>query len=235
MRGNGCWRGRCWDLPDSKEITTALTGLYGVDDWLMNLNFQVLLRLSGIHTLSRQVNILDCGCAMGHFLRMLQRHGFSQVQGVDASPEMVEYAKGLTKAHILCGDVLCMSADFGRGAFDLITAMNLQHHLGREEEWKQFIRECRRTLRQGGMLVIREPDTTVLFKGLRWMTRHRFFFKIRLLRGRLQSLAEEKALLDYFLARWPKYHREYLKREGFQVIKDFCWMGHRIVVSRAQA
>jgi 2-polyprenyl-3-methyl-5-hydroxy-6-metoxy-1,4-benzoquinol methylase len=166
---------------------------------------------------------------------MLQRQGFTQVQGIDASPEMVVNARGLTKAPILCGDVLCMADEFGRGAFDMITAMNLQHHLGREGEWERFIQECRKTLRQGGILVMREPDTTMSLNGLRWMTRHRFFFKIQLLRGRLQSLVEEKALLDYFLARWPKYYGEYLKREGFQVIKDFCWMGHRIVVSRAQA
>jgi 2-polyprenyl-3-methyl-5-hydroxy-6-metoxy-1,4-benzoquinol methylase len=219
-------------MQDTRQVTEALAQLYGSDDWLMNLNFWVLMCRSGISSLSRESRLLDCGCAMGHFLHILQAQGFTNVYGIDASPAMVEHAQHLTARPVYCCDALKMSEVLENGTFNALTAMNLQHHLGQEREWAQFTRECRTVIKRGGLLFVREPYPTLLFKVLRWMVDHPLFFRVGLLERRLQSLVEEKALIDYFIKHWPDFFEESLTDNGFEPVKRFMWMGHLIVVAR---
>ncbi|MBF0624679.1 MAG: class I SAM-dependent methyltransferase [Magnetococcales bacterium] len=222
-------------MKDSANVTQALTTLYQRDDWLLRLNFQALLHLSGLTRLSREAELLDCGCAVGHFMGLLARHGFRRVQGLDAAPDMAARARAATGLPVVAADALEMGRHFPPASLDALTAMNLQHHLGREQEWEAFLRECARLLRPGGMLFVREPWMTPAMGLLWWMSRRPLFFRVGLLRGRLQSLVEERELLGYFLQQWPAVYREQLVRQGFRVERDLSWMGHRIVAARRVA
>jgi 2-polyprenyl-3-methyl-5-hydroxy-6-metoxy-1,4-benzoquinol methylase len=221
-------------MSDSNDVTKALCELYKPKDIMTNLNFYAFMHFSGISTLPKCSKILDCGCATGNFLSTLEDHGFIDLYGLDASSEMVEYARKVIKARIFCSDALHLSSVFKNYDFDAVIAMNLQHHLGYEREWELFIGECRNIIKTKGLLFIREPYPSFLFNSLRWMTGHSIFFKIRLLRSRLQSLVEEKELLYYFLDKWPGYYKECLQRNGFDILRESLWMGHRILAAQAR-
>lgn len=221
-------------MSDSNGVTKALRELYTPKDFITNLNFYAFMHFAGIPTLPKSSKILDCGCATGNFLSMLEEHGFINLYGLDSSLEMVEYARKATKARIFCSDALHLSNVFKNYDFDAVIAMNLQHHLGYEQEWELFIAECRHIITTKGLLCIREPYPSFMFNTLRWMTRHRIFSKISVVRHRLQSLVEEKELLCYFLDKWPGYYKECLQRNGFAILREFLWMGHRILAAQAR-
>lgn len=221
-------------MKDSKRTTDALIKLYQDNDWLMNLNFRLMLRLAGLTALPRDVSLLDCGCGMGHFMALLMRNGFANVHGLDASEEMISRAAILTGRTTFCGDVLRLTEVLGGVSFDVITAMNLQHHIGMESEWNSFLAQCHTALNPGGILLLREPFPTPTFKLLQWMSTREFFSRFRILRGRLLSVAEEKELLEGFFRTWPRKYRDCLERNGFAVTRESTWLGHRIVACRRQ-
>jgi|GEM_PF-1483737 len=219
-------------MADPEQVTAALKEIYGANDWLMTLNFRALLVFSGLRRVDRSSRILDCGCAMGHFMRLLIDNGLPEVTGLDASPDMVESATRFTSRPVVLGDALVLTQLFSPASFDIITAMNLQHHFGGEGEWESFVRGCWGLLAQGGLLVCREPAMTWSFACLWWMSHHPVFFRSKLLKGRLLSIQEERPLLSYFFSRWPAFFPECLARCGFDIVKDVHWMGHRIVTAR---
>lgn len=221
-------------MKDSQEITTQLIKVYKTNDWLMNFGYRIFVYLTGIKQLSKELNVLDCGCGLGHLLFYLQRIGFKNISGIDASFEMTEYAKKLVKGQIICGDVLEISHKFTAGSFDIITAMNLQHHIGKEEEWEKFIKGCREVIKPGGLIFFWEPYQTLLFNSLRWLAKYSFFSRSNFLNGRFRSLSEEEALLSSFLSNWPRQFKGYLKNNKFKVIKERFFLWHHIVVSCAQ-
>ncbi|MBF0518990.1 MAG: class I SAM-dependent methyltransferase [Nitrospirae bacterium] len=218
-------------MQDSENTTKALVGLYEHNDWLINLNFKLFMYLSGLQTQSRTSRVLDCGCAMGDFLKLLQRNGFINLCGVDASSEMLVHAKKKINAEMFCCDVLKMSELIVENSFDIITAMNIQHHIGYEEQWGLFVEQCRKILKPGGLLIMREPYPTLSFNVLRQMSNHRVFLNVNFLKKRIDSLIEERQLLDYFTNRWPSFYKGSLKRSGFNIVREVSLIGHRIVVS----
>jgi 2-polyprenyl-3-methyl-5-hydroxy-6-metoxy-1,4-benzoquinol methylase len=177
--------------------------------------------------------VLDCGCAAGGLLLLLRRHGYSNIKGIDVSPELLSHLPAPLKGDVLCHDVLGMSDVLAHGAFDVVTALNLQHHIGREPQWDSFIGECRKVLKAGGLLMLREPYPTLMFRGLMCLAGCKPMFSIRALETRLKDIIAERPILDYFFERWPSYYRGGLSRNRFEVVKELSWMGHRIVVARA--
>lgn len=141
-------------------------------------------------------------------------------------------AQKVGETETFCRDVFYMGNLLEHESFVAITAMSLQHHLGHEVQWDTFIQQCHAILKPGGWVFLREPYLTPSLKALRWMSRHSMFYSMRLLKGRLRSLREEIELLDYFLAHGPEVYQRNLARGEFQIVKDFSWMGHRIVVGR---
>jgi SAM-dependent methyltransferase len=232
-------------MQDSKKVTISLLKLYARPDLVERLNFKIFLRLTGVYALPRESAVLDCGCATGNVMYLLQQSGFKNICGVDASAEMIKEAERLfssgpmsryrVNTRFLCGDALRLSSILEPTSFDAIIAMNIQHHVGYEKEWEIFINECRTIIKPDGLLFIREPYPTFLLNVLRWMTRYAFFFKIKLLRGRLQSLIEEDPQLGYFLDRWPGCYKRLLERNGFAITKQFSLIGHRIVVAKSES
>jgi hypothetical protein len=47
------------------------------------------------------------------------------------------------------------------------------------------------------------------------------------------NLAVERPEIEYFFSRWPALYKGYLARNGFEVLRDIVWLGHRIITSRA--
>lgn len=80
----------------------------------------------------RDAPILDLGCGSGEFLYFLQREGYTNLHGVDTSPDQVEAAHALGLENVELGDVREYVQQH-KEAFDVIAALSLLEHLKRDE------------------------------------------------------------------------------------------------------
>jgi SAM-dependent methyltransferase len=93
----------------------------------------------------------DLGCGPGHIARYLHERGV-EVCGVDLSPAMVECARRLNPGlEFTQGDLLALDVD--DGAWAGIAAFYVIIHVPREEV-ARALRELRRVLRPGGLLLL---------------------------------------------------------------------------------
>lgn len=98
----------------------------------------------------RDPRILDVGCGTGANLQMLGR--FGKAEGVDISPEALEFcrARGLAKVKQGAAEAL----PFTDASFDLVTALDVVEHL---DDDVAGLRELRRVLRPGGRVLLFVP------------------------------------------------------------------------------
>jgi len=116
--------------------------------------------------------ILDVACGPGGWvLETAFLHSDTEVVGIDISQNMIEYAQtqakvqGLSNAHFRVMNAL-KSLDFSDSSFDLIN-MRLAVGFMLPEVWPQFLKECYRILKPGGIIrltdaewgFVNKPDT----------------------------------------------------------------------------
>ncbi|MCG8403894.1 MAG: class I SAM-dependent methyltransferase [Phycisphaerales bacterium] len=99
--------------------------------------------------------IVDVACGYGRLLRYFTKRGFTNVLGVDISPEQVEYAKKL-HSNVVQSDVLEFLKTHP-GEFALITAFDIIEHF-QKDEVLDFLDACFLALRPGGRLVLQTPN-----------------------------------------------------------------------------
>jgi ubiquinone/menaquinone biosynthesis C-methylase UbiE len=101
--------------------------------------------------------VLDVGCGPGHFARMLAEavRQEGSVIGIDAAPEMIEYANRKARRIPNCAFQVgtVESLPFPDGSFDVVVSTLMVHHLP-EEGRADVVREMRRVLRPGGTLLL---------------------------------------------------------------------------------
>jgi SAM-dependent methyltransferase len=108
--------------------------------------------------LTPQALILDIGCGPGTITADLaDRVPRGHVTGIDAAPDVIEQARGLTRGRgnldFAVGDVYAL--DYPAGAFDVVHAHQVLQHLGEPVE---ALREMRRVTRPGGLIAVRDGD-----------------------------------------------------------------------------
>ena len=125
-------------------------------------------RLSTISALLRQppaaIRVLDVGCSRGSFLAAGTRLGY-RMQGVEPAENIAAAARadGLKVHTGLLADV-----GFPAASFDAVTLFEVIEHL---KEPLALLRECRRVLKPGGLLVLSTGNTaswTVAAMRERW-------------------------------------------------------------------
>ncbi|WP_173924077.1 class I SAM-dependent methyltransferase [Agromyces sp. Marseille-P2726] len=104
--------------------------------------------------------VLDVGSGPGTItIDLARRVRPGVVVGIDAAPEVVSSSLGLARSEgvenveFRVGDAY--SLDLGDGAFDIVHAHQLLHHLARPID---TLREFRRVLKPGGLLAVRDVD-----------------------------------------------------------------------------
>jgi len=99
-------------------------------------------------------SLLDAGCGTGGFLAWAAGRGrFDRLCGSDLSPEAVELARqAIPEADIRVAPLHALP--FEDSAFDLALLADVLQHV-HEDEVEHGLRELRRVLRPGGMLLVR--------------------------------------------------------------------------------
>jgi ubiquinone/menaquinone biosynthesis C-methylase UbiE len=115
-----------------------------------------LIRAAGVQPGQR---VLDVGCGTGYFAGLLAQAvgAAGLVIGIDASPEMIEYASrrrrrpGRCRFQVGAAEALSFAAD----QFDVVVSSLFMHHLPADLR-PTALDEMRRVLRPGGTLLIAE-------------------------------------------------------------------------------
>lgn len=97
--------------------------------------------------------LLDIGCASGTFLLGMQAHQGWQVQGVEPSAQVAEYARSMHNLDVFTGTL--ETANFPAHAYDCVTMWDVLEHV---HDPLGTLREVHRVLKENGILVIRVPN-----------------------------------------------------------------------------
>ena len=100
-------------------------------------------------------SILDNGCGTGILGEVLSRSE-GQIFGIDISHNMLNYAKNRI-TRLTLGDSHALP--FKKGAFDLVVARSLVHHL---HDPQRGIEEMARVLREGGQMVLADTNSSII-------------------------------------------------------------------------
>jgi ubiquinone/menaquinone biosynthesis C-methylase UbiE len=123
-------------------------------------------RLIAAGEVQRGDRVLDIGCGPGYFARMLAEAVGPEgaVVGIDAAPEMIEYANRKARSLKNCRfeSGAAESLTFPDASFDVVASSLMMHHVPGELQL-QAVREMRRVLRPGGRLVL--ADFTIPERG----------------------------------------------------------------------
>ena len=102
--------------------------------------------------------ILDIPCGHGNFLYFLKSKGYQDFKGIDVDLERVNLARKLDlPAHL--GDALVAIEDFKDLA--MIVSLDFLEHIEKTQVC-DFLLNCRQSLRQDGLLIVRVPFTDSL-------------------------------------------------------------------------
>lgn len=114
----------------------------------------------------KSLSIADIGCGGGRFLFFLSERGYSNVVGVDKSPEQIMLAKQVN-SNVRNEDAVAF-LERSPGAFDLIVALDLMEHLKKDELFR-FLQATHGALLIGGRLVLQTPNAaSPFFGGMRY-------------------------------------------------------------------
>jgi SAM-dependent methyltransferase len=107
---------------------------------------------------------IDLGCGTGWYLKKISEYGYEMV-GIDNSPFLVEEAKRNNKngdASVRVGDILNLKLE--KETFDFAYCINSLHHLKDSGEFNKALLQIHRVLKKGGILIIHELNTFLLFR-----------------------------------------------------------------------
>ena len=113
------------------------------------------ISLCGWLPANKEAAILDVGCGYGRLLRFFSKRGYTNITGLDISPEQVEFARKIHPKVILGNALEFLSAH--PDEFDLIVALDIIEHFHKDEVIR-FIDVCYQALRSGGRLIIQTPN-----------------------------------------------------------------------------
>jgi len=104
----------------------------------------------------RDQPILELGCGGGHFLRALDRHGYTNLTGIDRTPELGRAFEG-TRIRYRALD-LDRSLDLGGPYQAIVMNYVIEHFVSPEA----VLRACRKALAPGGRVLLLTPNSRAI-------------------------------------------------------------------------
>jgi 2-polyprenyl-3-methyl-5-hydroxy-6-metoxy-1,4-benzoquinol methylase len=151
--------------------------------------------------------LLDVGCGSGGFLREMHRLGGWQVQGIEIDPDMVRFAQAELGLDV--SQTRLEEADFPDHAFDVVTMWDVLEHM---HDPLTVLREIRRILRPGGLVICSTPNVASLdaaIFGRYWIgfdvPRHLYTFSPSTLPALLRKAALDVERVFCFYGRYTTF------------------------------
>jgi SAM-dependent methyltransferase len=163
---------------------------------------------------SRNIKILDVGCAGGAFLKAAKDLGFTPT-GVEPSRWMADFARTNYGVEVIDG--LLKPGLFPPGSFDIVSLWDVIEHLPEPHEVLKTLGEC---LKPGGLLIVNYPAVDSLaarLLGERWpfyLSVHISYYNRTTIQKQLERASFEvlrsrahwqKLKLGYLMTRLSKY------------------------------
>ena len=109
----------------------------------------------------KSIQILDVGCGGGHFLYYLIRNGYSNIEGIDIAPGLVEFVQKEICPNVHEQEALAhLKANPNR--YDVIVANDFIEHL-QKKTIIEFLFLSRSAIKPKGMLILKTPNMSHLF------------------------------------------------------------------------
>jgi ubiquinone/menaquinone biosynthesis C-methylase UbiE len=119
-----------------------------------------LLKL-GARDWNRDAEIAELFCGRGNGLHALQRLGFTRIEGVDLSADLLAQYRGDAKCYVAD----CRHLPFADRSKDVLIVQGGLHHLPTlHDDLDQTLKEMQRVLRRDGRVVFVEPWMTPFLK-----------------------------------------------------------------------
>jgi SAM-dependent methyltransferase len=99
--------------------------------------------------------IAELACGHGTFLCWLKQQGYSNVEGVDSSPEQTRFAEQLAKVHQ--SDVNDWLRNQKTASYRLLVAIDFIEHISKDV-FMDLLQETSRVLAPGGRVIFRYPN-----------------------------------------------------------------------------
>jgi SAM-dependent methyltransferase len=176
-----------------KDFYRAYYALEGSHWWFVGRRriFLALLE-QALAGLPPPLEVLDFGCGTGAFLEHLER--FGTVSAVDGDPDAVRFCheRGRSEVrHVGPAEPL----PFADESFDLVTTLDVIEHI---EDDVSALRELRRVLRPGGLLLVAVPAFMFLWGDQDEISHHFRRYTAPSLRRSLRAGGFEVAKTSYF-------------------------------------
>lgn len=157
---------------------------------------------------TKSTKIIDVGSALGRTMEVFLEAGYVQVHGVDNSEAML--AQSRIQENLILSDTFPKQS----GPFDLVIANWTLHFITDEKKRKEYIRDIRESLSEGGMLVLSEKmgSTTLV---------HDQYTEFKRSHGISdQAIAENTAAVKGVLAPYPlSWYIKALEESGFKTVE----------------
>jgi len=115
--------------------------------------------------------VLDVGCGYGSLVNFLRGRGF-EAEGWDADAASVDVARRLFPSAPISLRRIEDALDSETGAYDSIVLKDALHHLVAEADIERAFDRIGRLLRDGGRLVVTDPNPTWALRLARKLARH---------------------------------------------------------------
>ena len=109
---------------------------------------------------TKSIAIVDLGCGRGDLLYCLKELGYSNVRGVDISPDQVRVARKLG-LEVECQEIGSFLRDKANH-FDVVFLMDVLEHFG-QREVLTLLDQVQRAMATGGLLLIHVPNAEGAF------------------------------------------------------------------------
>jgi len=104
----------------------------------------------------KQSKILDIGCGNGAMIKAAMNAGYTQVQGIDLSPEQIKTAQSMGIDKVSCIGIDDYLTE-NKGGFDVILAIDVIEHFTKSE-LVAYLNKIKTALEPGGMVLFRTPN-----------------------------------------------------------------------------
>lgn len=112
----------------------------------------------------RQARIVDLGCGHGALVHFARQEGYTDVSGVDRSPDQVAAAVSLGIDGIRQGDLLNELQSLPADSIDALLSFDVIEHLTKEEVM-EFAAQARRVIKPGGRWILHTCNGDSPFAG----------------------------------------------------------------------